>query len=193
MQLNGGYMSTPLCVDKMVLIFCSSSRFTVSGTNERAFGVTCLTIFSTFTLPPSSLITSRHSSRTSSFQPHSVNRKRNKSFSLEICKIKKQKKETVWVKLAVLEWTKMCEHVEKTELGSIGLWFSLCLNQVKMFTYLARSPCNIVVWSTAFVSVMFYFVEFELQLIYCCCCFGLRTMLNHALLLLWVFDESFFF
>lgn len=77
-----GYISIPACVDKMVLIFCSSSRFTGSGTSERAFGVTCLTIFSTFTLPPSSLITSRHNSRTSSFQPHSVNRKRNKSFSL---------------------------------------------------------------------------------------------------------------
>lgn len=94
MQLNGGYISTPPCVDRMVLIFCNSSRFTVSGTNERAFGVTCLTIFSTFTLPPSSLITSRHKSRTSSFQPHSVNRKRNKSFSLneKLKSVTKEKK-----------------------------------------------------------------------------------------------------
>lgn len=93
MRLNGGYISTPPCVDRMFLIFCNSSRFTVSGTNERAFGVTCLTIFSTFTLPPSSLITSRHNSRTSSFQPHSVNRKRNRSFSLnESSQFEKERK-----------------------------------------------------------------------------------------------------
>lgn len=77
-----GYTSTPSWFDKMVLIFCNSSFLTVSGTRVRAFGVICFTIFSTLTLPPSSLITSRHNNRTSSFQPHSVNRSRSKSFSL---------------------------------------------------------------------------------------------------------------
>lgn len=71
------------CRDSRVLIFCSNSFLTLSGTRLRAFGVTFWTILSTLILPSSSLTMSRHSRRTSSLQPHSVSRSLNRSFNLK--------------------------------------------------------------------------------------------------------------
>lgn len=71
-----------ICLLIMALIFCSNSFLTASGTRRLASGVTLIRILSTFTRPDSSLTVSRHRRRTWSLQPHSDNRKRNRSLSL---------------------------------------------------------------------------------------------------------------
>lgn len=165
----------------MVLIFCSSSFLTGSGTNERAFGVTCWTIFSTFTLPPSSFTTFRHSSLTWSLQPHSVSRSRSRSFNLQKQKQTKRKSakctnksisgfsdfQSNWFrqkwtpKFVLNKQSFVPNQITSTDIDSLTESQNSHTKKerankygVLWNIYFVRSPCKIVFWSTVLVRVI---------------------------------------